>query len=314
MKNTQQKSERFILVHGPTGVGKSSTITEIGKALPIEVINCDVGQFYAPFGIGTAKPDWKNETVPHHLFDIITEPENFTVTRYRELILKKMEEIWGRGNTPVLVGGSGFYGKSLFFPPTGKTADWENNKEGSWQDLLEQDPERAAAIDKNDTYRIARALSMLNASDKKPSECIPQFDPPPGKVLVIFLTRDREELYQRINARTYEMFKEGWLEEVEKLISTPWENFLERKKLIGYTDILQYIKEEDQNNETYQTMITSIQKKTRNYAKRQETFWRTFKKILQNESAQSDITIADINLTDDPKKNRIKKYLAQFLM
>jgi len=307
-------NKRFILIHGPTGVGKSSTIMQLGKTLPIEIVNCDVGQFYEPFGIGTAKPNWKQEAIPHHLFDVITKPEDFTVARYRRLILKTMEEILKRGNTPVLVGGSGFYGKSLFFPPCSESSDWDESQEGSWQELFKKDPQRATAIGKNDTYRIARALSILKTSDKKPSDCIPQFDPPPGKALVIFLSRERQELYERINVRTHEMFKEGWLEEVKSLIGTPWEKFLERKKLIGYTDILRYIKEASTSKEAYQIMIKAIQKKTRNYAKRQETFWRMFKKILAAEFKKTDSIIIQVNLTQDLHRKKIAKNLAQFIL
>ncbi len=305
--------KRFILVHGPTGVGKSDTITAIGQSASIEIVNCDIGQFYEPMAIGTAKPDWKNEPIPHHLFDLITEPKDFSVTHYRTLIQKKMEEIWQRGNTPVLVGGSGFYGKSLFFPPRGKPAEWNKTVEGSWEDLVKIDPERAASIHKNDTYRIQRALSMIQHHDTKPSDYQPHFEPLPGDCLVIFLTRDRKQLYQRINERTKIMFKQGWVKEVEKLIGTPWENFLERKKLIGYTEIMQYLKDTDKSNEAQENVMTLIAQKTRNYAKRQETFWRMFKKLLIPVFKGSHSKVLEVNLTDDANAQGVKEGLKQFL-
>jgi tRNA dimethylallyltransferase len=304
---------RFILVHGPTGVGKSDTITAIGKSTSIELVNCDVGQFYEPVAIGTAKPDWQNEPIPHHLFDLIKEPKNFTVTAYRTMITQTMKEIWGRGNTPVLVGGSGFYGKSLFFPPRGKETQWDGKNLGNWDDLSKLDPERAEKIHKNDTYRIGRALSMLQSTNDKPSEFDPQFEPLEGDCLVIFLTRDREQLYQRINERTVKMFDQGWVQETEKLIGTPWENFLERKKLIGYTDILQYLKETDKGEAARQKVITTIAQKTRHYAKRQGTFWRMFKKLLLPHFTNTESDIVEVNLTQDQKAIQVGNHLKKFL-
>jgi tRNA dimethylallyltransferase len=212
--------QRYILIHGPTGVGKSAAIDAIGKDLSIEVVNCDVGQFYRPFSIGTAKPDWRNAAIPHHLFDIIEEPYDFSVIEYRNLIKTKIEEILKRGNTPVLVGGSGFYGKSLFFPPViNEQVEIKDTsvQDTTWELLYALDPERARSIHKNDGYRVQRALSIVRSTGKNASLYVPEFNPLPGDCLVLFLTRDREELYNRINKRTIEMFDTGWIQEVQKL-------------------------------------------------------------------------------------------------
>jgi tRNA dimethylallyltransferase len=302
--------KQFILVHGPTGVGKSDTITQLGQALPIELINCDVGQFYEPFAIGTAKPDWQDESIPHHLFDLLKEPKDLTVTEYRFLIQKTMNQIWQRGNVPVLVGGSGFYGKSLFFPPRGTSAQWDQAEKACWQKLHELDPERAAKISKNDDYRIKRALLLQKATNKKASEFEPQFEPLEGDCLVIFLNRDREELYQRINTRTEQMLQDGWIEEVKKIVGTDWETFLERKKLIGYTEILKFIKEEQYDDEALKKLAEKIAQKTRHYAKRQVTFWKMFKKLLDPYFKKSDSSIIEIDLSKGHRK--IKELLQEF--
>jgi len=307
--------QRYILIHGPTGVGKSATIDSIGESLSIEVVNCDVGQFYQALSIGTAKPDWQNAAVPHHLFDIIQQPQDFSVVEYRDLIKAKIEEIWQRGNTPVLVGGSGFYGKSLFFPPSVDGEEKESCiQDNAWELLHALDPVRAKNIHKNDGYRLGRALSILRSTGKSPSSYVPEFNPLPGDCLVLFLTRERQELYARINARTYEMFNEGWIQEVQKLKSTPWENFLERKKLIGYTDILGYIKEGHcDDDDALQQLITIIQQRTRNYAKRQETFWKTYRKALEPYFKESGSMVAQIDLSSDVQGVLVKDSLAQFL-
>lgn len=113
----------FIALYGPTGVGKTELADQLANELPIEIINMDVGQLYVPLTIGTAKPDWRAATTSHHSFDILNEPRDYTVTEYRSTILHLFQEIWARNHIPVLVGGSGFYLKSLLFPP-----DIENRK------------------------------------------------------------------------------------------------------------------------------------------------------------------------------------------
>ena len=89
-------NKKLVIIYGPTGVGKTDYALNLGSDQKIEIINGDVGQFYAPFGIGTAKPDWQNEPIPHHLFDILTEPKDCTVVEYRTLVLTKVHEVWQR--------------------------------------------------------------------------------------------------------------------------------------------------------------------------------------------------------------------------
>jgi tRNA dimethylallyltransferase len=307
----------FILVQGPTGVGKSDTVTEIGNTLPIEIINCDMGQFYKPVAIGTAKPDTQKEKIPHHLFDVITEPKNLTVAQYRKMIVSKMEEIWERKKTPVLVGGSGFYGKSLFFPPKGSSSEGSSyNTNKNWQDLFELDPIRAQEINENDHYRIQRAFELITKGIT-PSDVKPVYSPPAEDFLIIFLTRDRKELYSRINNRTEKMLSEGWIEEVEKLMGTEWEAFFEEKKLIGYPEIFEYLKYKSSQISLskeaiarYEYMQKIIQKKTRHYAKRQMTFWRMFQRCMKEEGQESKL--CEINLSEDTGKVIVKKKLKAF--
>lgn len=90
----------MLIIYGPTGVGKTDLALAIASHMPAEIINMDVGQFYTPLSIGTAKPDWKNSPVPHHFFDIINQPDNYTVNEYRAIAYKKIEEISARENCP----------------------------------------------------------------------------------------------------------------------------------------------------------------------------------------------------------------------
>lgn len=299
-------NNNVLIITGPTGVGKTDLVDEVAKAIPSEIVNLDLGQFYAPFGIGTAKPDWKSHSVKHHLFDVITDPKNYTVVEYRDAVIKKVQEIWDKGKLPILVGGSGFYLLSLFYPPIeGSSADEES---GSWQELYSLDPERALQIKENDTYRINRALSIIK-SGKKASDLKPQFKPFCSAEIII-LTRDREDLYSRINKRTIEMLEQGWIEEVEGL-SEDWKSFLQFKKLIGYDDIIKYLNKEI----TKEELIEIIRKKTRNYAKRQLTFFRMLEHKLKEEKDLNytvkvnwlDLTLANLNLYIKQLCERYKK-------
>jgi tRNA dimethylallyltransferase len=279
----------FIIISGPTGVGKTAWVDELaqGVSFPIEVINADVGQLYTPLTIGTAKPDLVNVTVPHHMFNILHEPRDFTVTEYRARVLMFMEEICARGAVPVLVGGSGFYSASLFYPPEGVSENVQLNLEEKtheelWKKLEEVDPVRAAQIHHHDRYRIIRALRIWYGSGILPSECQPLFDPP-GRCAFYFLTRDRDELYRRIDGRTDEMFQQGWYEEV-KALNEEWHTFLLSKKLIGYKELISYMQAESEglvSDEAYEELRTLIAQKTRGYAKRQITFFKHLKKRLQ---------------------------------
>jgi len=323
--------KKFILIiAGPTGVGKTDLALNIGSNIPAEIINIDVGQFYEPLSIGTAKPDWKSEPVPHHLFDIIKTPGSLTVSDYSELVVNKINDILSRGKLPILVGGSGFYINSLFFAPGTNfksnlnydthSYPEEQNQINLWAELNLVDPERAGQINKNDTYRIKRALEIYKATGIKSSEYMPAYSPFCDYMLIV-LTRDREELYDRINRRVIQMIESGWLEEVKKL--TPeWKNFLKQKKIIGYDDILSYFEAlQDQSYEVNQDLlIESIQQKTRNYAKRQLTFFRMLtKKITKAELDRpetefsskkivwADLTDLDIELLSHELIKDIKK-------
>lgn len=278
----------FIIISGPTGVGKTDFVSRLSSTVPfpVEIINVDVGQFYAPLSIGTAKPDYKAEPIKHHFFDTITEPRDYTVAQFRERLLVLMQSLWSKGVTPVLVGGSGFYIYSLFFPPL-EAPDQEKESEllpvlkdmscdQIWQMLADIDPERAASIHPHDRYRVERALNLAGKG-YKPSLQIPLFNPP-GSCAFYFLTRDREQLYNRINKRVDEMLKQGWLEEVEKL-NHAWKAFLRTKKLIGYPLLIDYLEKMAQGGGAdLAATAECIKKQTRAYAKRQLTYWRMLRK------------------------------------
>ena len=305
----------MIIIFGPTGVGKTDLAELLATKLPAEIINADLGQFYTPLSIGTAKPDWRNSPIAQHLFDLINEPRLMTVTEYRDLVMQKFEEIWNRNNIPIVVGGSGFYLQSLFFPPVSATIiQTQNNyygpEEDCWNLLYSVDPERALRIHRNDLYRINRALDIYYETGKKPSEHMPRYQPL-GSFYFIYVNRDRDDLYTRINQRAQIMMNAGWLEEVARLQGTDWEPFLKKKKLIGYDDILNYL-EGSKTKKDYAELIEQITQKTRNYAKRQITFGNKLfdnleKALLENSDTRS--ACVQINLTS----TKLELYINQLL-
>ena len=120
----------LLFISGPTSSGKTDLSLKLAQHLkeivgrglnpPVvgaQIINADIGQFYQPLVVGTAKPAWKNQPVPHHLFDIVVQPKDMDVSAYRAMMMKVAQKIWDEGDVPIVVGGSLFYIRSLFFTP-----------------------------------------------------------------------------------------------------------------------------------------------------------------------------------------------------
>lgn len=278
-----------LFIYGPTGVGKTDFALQLSKEYGwnTEIINIDVGQFYRPLSVGTAKPSIDEQAlIPHHLFDCIDTPINFSVIEYRARFMTLIQEITARGKLPLVVGGSGFYLKSLFFPPdhithtaANQDAYSQEDNDDSWALLNAVDPRRAGTIHPHDHYRIERALALWRTEKVLPSAHTAQ-----GTVAwnntIVFLWRDRPVLYERINQRVESMVRHGWLDEVRALQGTVWEEFIARKKLIGYHELFEMLKG-CQSLAEYNATVATIQSKTRHYAKRQLTFWKFLTRSLQ---------------------------------
>ena len=303
MNSTTKKAKKVIFIYGPTASGKTGFAETIADVVSGEIVNMDSAQLYTPLTIGTAKPDWKASPHAQHLFDCIHEPEHITVHAYRQMALATMEVIWSRNKVPIFVGGSGLYLKSMLFPARDSSAKTDTrlifeDQLDLWKKLDQVDPERAKVIHPHDVYRIKRALEIWHATGKKPSVYKPIYNPP-APFLLVYVTRNRKDLYKRIDERVLTMMKEGWLQEVSSLLATPWECFVQEKGFIGYSELLGYIKQ------VYdlEYAIKLIQQRTRNYAKRQETFWRMLKKeVLEaqhiNHSPKGRIIEFDLTYPD----------------
>lgn len=320
--NNYNFNDFLIIISGPTASGKTALSEKLAEFLPVEIINADIGQFYKPFSIGTAKPNWKTKTVPHHLFDILDEPKNLSVVQYKKILSRSIQDVWRNKKIPVIVGGSLFYLKSLFFPPIELVEKDIVKKEpikidNSWEFLNKIDPKRASKLHPNDSYRISRALDIWKKTGIKPSDLNPDFAPFFNSIF-IYIDLDKEILAERINERTGIMLQDGWIKEVENFINTPWELFFDKKGLIGYKEIADWLY--NNKNFSIDELADIIALQTRQYSKRQKTFWKSFKKQLEVYKKNSDknLLIKELNTLDiesfnifiDSLKEEIKIFVA----
>lgn len=310
-----------LIITGPTASGKTQLSEMIASIRSCEIINADVGQFYKPLSVGTAKPDFVNIAYKHHLFDLLDKPEYLSVVKYRNLVTDLVNDICARGKIPIIVGGSLFYIKSLFFPPQElPIQEFKNNnqinideldKDQQWELLRKIDPERAAELHQNDNYRINRALKIWIQTGFKPSVYKPKLRPK-FNTLIVYVKPETAILKDRINTRTMLMInprsilENGWIEEVEHLIGTDWEEFLQDKNLIGYPEIFEWIKA-GKKSSTLPALIEKIQIQTVQYAKRQNTFWKSFERQILQAAPQSDflIQIISVGLPNTEIQNQI---------
>lgn len=269
----------FIIITGPTGIGKTKISIDAAKHFNEEIISADSMQIYKHLDIGTAKvTDDEMEGIPHYLIDIVEPGEEFTVKDYRSLAKAKIKEIKDRGKVPIIVGGTGLYINSLIKPfhfgntPPIPEFREEMNKliaeeglESIYKLLEKENPEAASKVDPKNKNRVIRALEISRYKVAAPPPEVPKYE-----YLFIGLNTDRDILYERINKRVDIMVEEGLLEEVKNLCSIGMAKGMRSTKAIGYVEILDYL----EGLITYEEAIDKIKQHSRNYAKRQLTWFR----------------------------------------
>lgn len=274
-----------IIILGSTATGKTDISIELAKKFNTEIINADSMYIYKNLNIGTAKPTAEEMAgVKHHLISIVNENETFNVSQYRELAEAKISEFKDKGLLPIIVGGTGFYIDSLIknysYGETGSNshlreqlqADLDKyGKEYIFEQLRALDPVSASKLHLNDTVRVIRAIEIAKSSINTKSNIVNNEKPILAKPLLIGLNMDRDVLYSRINRRVDIMLENGLINEVKALFDrgyTP-ENS-QCMKGIGYKEIVDYL----QGNCDLDTAIEKIKQHTRNYAKRQITWFK----------------------------------------
>mgnify|MGYP001234996583 FL=1 len=277
----------LIVLVGPTAVGKSSMALAVAERVGGEIIAADSMQVYCGLDIGTAKPSAdERRLVPHHLLDLVEPNQSFTAADYARLASAAIADIRARGRLPIMVGGTGLYLRALFrglfsgpweMTPLRETLYREAERVGNaalHQRLETSDPEAAAAIHPNDLFRVVRALEVAAVSGRPIStlraEARRNHKPILGPVLQFGLERNRQELYQRIEARVEAMMAQGLLHEVQGLLDLGYSPALRPLRAIGYRHMIEHLKGRISVNDA----IASLKRDTRRYAKRQLTWFR----------------------------------------
>ena len=293
--------EPIICVVGPTASGKTELAVRLAKKLDGEVISCDSMQLYRRMDIGTAKPTVEEmDGVPHHMIDVVEPDEQFSVGKYVEMADTVLQDILKRGRTAVIAGGTGLYADSLLsgrsfapFPSTGKREALEarmerEGAEALLRELAAIDPETAARLHPADHKRIIRALEVYEETGKP----ISQHDretrqiPPKYRACRIGLDfADRAELYRRIDLRVDRMLEAGLWDEVERLLAFGVPPRATAMQAIGYKELL----EVRSGERTLSDAVALIKQRSRNYAKRQLTWFRRNPEIhwLYRQTGQS---------------------------
>ena len=274
---------KVLVVCGPTASGKTALSIACAKAFNGEIISADALLVYKGLNIGTAKPTMDEmEGIPHHMIDVVEPTENFSVSDYEEMALPIVERLLKEGKTPIICGGTGFYINSLLyksqFGNVGANevlrAEYENlaklhGKEYVHAILMEKDPESGKKLHFNDLKRVIRALEIYDVTGKTKSSqedgFTPRFD-----FQAVSINYPRDLLYNRINLRVDEMFKQGLVGEVQGLLNAGVTEEMQCMQGIGYKEIAEGLRE----GKTEAEMKELVKKNTRNYAKRQETFFK----------------------------------------
>ena len=278
---------RIIAIVGPTASGKTALAVEIAKMLDGEIISCDSMQIYRGMDIGTAKVTKEEmQGIVHHLIDVCEPTVDFSCAEYGELAKAAVKDIQSRGKQVVFCGGTGFYLDSVIgissFSDAGIDNDFRERmmkkSPDELHDMLEKvDPESAEAIHANNVKRVIRALEIYHLTKKPKSEWdrLSKNIKPPYECSIIGLSvRDRQVLYDRINARVDIMMEAGLLDEVKRL-DCPEFRESTASDGIGYKEILAYL----DGWGTLDEAISQIKKNSRNYAKRQLTWFKRNKAV-----------------------------------
>lgn len=280
--------KKLLVICGPTASGKTALAVECARLLNGEIVSCDALLIYRGLNIGTAKPtEEEKKGIPHHMIDVVEPNEIFSVSDFERIALPIVENILARGKTPVLCGGTGFYLNAILYGHAFGNAPADQGIREKYQKIAEEegnvalhgilekvDPESAEKLHANDVKRVIRALEIYETTGRRKSE---QNDShaPRFPFAAFAFDYPREELYRRIEARVNDMLERGLVNEVEQLLKSGVPETAQCMQGIGYKEVIENLK----NGGLRSTMSDIIKKNTRNYAKRQETFFKKMENI-----------------------------------
>ena len=296
----------LIILAGPTTSNKSDTAIELAEKINSEIISADSMQVYKYFNIGTAKVTPADRVrIPHHLIDILEPDQEFSAFDFKTMALAHTRELHSQGKVPIITGGTGLYIKALcegydcavqINPEIKKQVQSDIQTKGlpeMHRELQQIDPNSAERIPPLDRQRIERAISVYRQTgapfskfSKGNSKTNYEFP-----IHTFLIERDRKELYANINQRVEKMIENGWVEEVKNILAQGFSEKLKPFQSIGYAQIIKFLHEKQSLEKT----TDLIKQDTRNYAKRQITWFKKLydAKTINAESSDNPITLRD---------------------
>lgn len=278
---------KVLVICGATASGKTSLSIACAKRFNGEIISADSMLVYKGLDVGTAKPTVdERENVPHHMIDVVSPMDSFSVSDYEKMALPIVERLLAEGKTPIICGGTGFYINSILyksqFGNVGANEEIRVKYEKIAEELgveylhkilCEKDPESGRKLHPNDKKRVIRALEIYDvtgvAKSLQQDAPTPRFD-----FIAVSVDYPREALYERINLRVEEMFTQGLMDEVQYLLSNGVTMDMQCMQGIGYKEVVEGISLGLSVGEIKER----IKQNTRNYAKRQITFFKRMQK------------------------------------
>lgn len=277
---------KILIIAGPTAVGKTNLSIKLAKELNGEIISTDSMQIYKYMDIGSAKITKEEmEGVPHHMIDVVDPSTPFSVAEYKESASKCIDDILSRGKLPILVGGTGLYINAITCNMNFTEAESDNEYRKELEELADEkgnefihemlkdiDPISYKEIHFNNRKRVIRALEVFKLTNKPFSSfnAGDDFYNSPYDVRYYVINMDRAKLYDRINLRVDIMLEQGLIDECIKLKNMGYNSLMQSMQGIGYKEVLYYL----DNKISYTEAVEMIKQGSRNYAKRQLTWFR----------------------------------------
>ncbi len=276
----------LVVIAGPTACGKTKTAIELAKKINGEIVSADSMQVYKYMDIGTAKPTIEEmQGIRHYLIDELYPDQEFNVAVFTKMAKGYIDEIYNKGKTPIIAGGTGFYIQALIkgnnfseeqndFSYRNELLQMAESKGNAFvYDILRQtDPEAAEKIHENNIKRVIRALEFYKLTGTRISEHN-KAEAERGYAYNVFfaiLNCDREKLYNRIELRIDKMISDGLVQEVENLLNLGYGESLVSMQGLGYKELVPYVK----GHIPLETAIYNLKQNTRHFAKRQLTWFK----------------------------------------
>lgn len=296
--------KKVVAISGPTGVGKTALAISLANHFQTEIISCDSRQFYKEMSIGVARPSMEElNAARHHFISFLSVEEEYTAGMFSRDARAKIQELFQTNEVVIVVGGSMLYMDALLYGLDELPRDKEIRnalnqrceEEGLFvlvEELKAKDPDFASSVDLENAHRVIRALEVIQITGKPFSELRTKSnDAIDAKIIHVFLSGEREWFYDRINRRVDKMVEEGLFEEVQGLQSM---QHLQSLNTVGYKEIFKYIEGSCSKEEA----VAEVKKNTRNYAKRQMTWYRNKPHVRQFDVQKGDVSAEIISLVE----------------